>query len=248
MRSLTILLLLIAQLVAWDIADKVRIALSWRLARRHIDRWVSWRARRLFAIAHLMTGIRLAVEIHHNSLPQRMVIVANHQSVIDIVALLASFRRHSIRFVAKAELGRGFPAVSRVLRVQRHALIHRTGDFGTAMRRIERLGRSLVGNESVVIFPEGTRSRTGELGEFHSGAIRRLLSAQPLPIVAVAVDGGWQFGTLAAVSKLPRGFVYRARAVGTWPAPRGKHELTAVLGEAHARIAATLADWRSTAG
>ena len=244
MNAYLLLILAVAQLMWWDLLDKILIAYRWECARALIDRTVSWRARRLFAIARFTTGLKLRVEIDHDSLPEQMILISNHQSVIDIVVLLASFRHHSLRFVAKRELGRWFPAVSRVLRVQRHALISRTGDFGGAMREIERLGRRLESRICPAIFPEGTRSRDGTVGQFHSGAVRRLHHAHVLPIVAVALDGGWRFGHMQELSRIPAGHEYRAKLVGVFPSVTGKTELIEQIEEAQARITATIGSWR----
>lgn len=251
MKAYLLLTLIFAQLLWWDLIDKVLIVYRWSAARSLIDATLSWRGRRLFAIARFTVGIRLHVEIQQDALPEQMILIANHQSVIDIIALLASFRNHSLRFVAKKELGRWFPAVSRVLRVQRHALISRHGDFGTAMREIEHLGRHLARTERSdrpvcpVIFPEGTRSRDGAVRRFHSGAVRRLQRERPLPIVAVALDGGWRFARMQDLARIPVGHEYRVAVVATYPYVRGKTEMAAQIEDARTRVAETVARWRS---
>ena len=46
---------------------------------------------------------------------------------------------------------------------------------------------------SVVIFPEGTRSRTGELGDFRVGGLATIMEAAPnLPIVPAVIEGSWR--------------------------------------------------------
>lgn len=251
MKAYLLLTLVLAQLLWWDLIDKVLIMYRWSAARALIDATLSWRGRRLFAIARFTVGIRLRVEIDQETLPDQMILIANHQSVIDIIALLASFRNHSLRFVAKRELGRWFPAVSRVLRVQRHALISRHGDFGTAMREIEHLGRGLARPEGSdlsvcpVIFPEGTRSRDGVVRRFHSGAVRRLQRERPLPIVAIALDGGWRFARMQDLAKIPVGHEYRVSVVAIYPYTRSKTEMIAQIDDAQARVTETIARWRS---
>jgi 1-acyl-sn-glycerol-3-phosphate acyltransferase len=245
MKAYLLLALVISQLLWWDILDKVLIAYRWSRARSFIDRTISWRGRRLFAIARFAVGLDLTIDIDQDRLPDQMIIVANHQSVIDIIALLAGFPNHSLRFVAKRELGRGFPAVSRVLRVQRHALIPRDGDFGRAMTEIERLGRHLTGSVSPVIFPEGTRSRDGEVHRFHSGAVRRLHRAKTLPIVAVAVDGGWRFSTMTELSRVPPGHRYRVQLIDVYPPVTEKSSMIQQISDAERGIADTITRWRS---
>jgi 1-acyl-sn-glycerol-3-phosphate acyltransferase len=245
MRSALLLGLILAQLFWWDLLDKVRIAVSWDGARRAIDRDIAGRAVRLLAIARLIVGLRVRSEIVQEMIPRRFIVLANHQSLIDIVVIMAAFRARSVRFVAKRELRRWFPAVSRVLRVQRHALISRHGDFATAMKEIERLGRTLRDNEGAVIFPEGTRSRDGAVHTFHSGAVRRLLSTEALPIVVIALDGGTGISHMDDLARLRRGHEYRLKLVEVLPPAAGKRALIEQIGRAQEMITDQLARWRA---
>ena len=112
------------------------------------------------------------------------------------------------------------------------------------MREIERLGRTLRPREGAVIFPEGTRSRDGEVHTFHSGAVRRLLASCPLPMVVVAVDGGAGFSRLGDLGRMERGHEFRAAVVAVYPAAAGKRALVENIGAAEATIRATVARWR----
>ncbi len=244
MRAYLLFILVFSRLVWWDLLDKARIAVSWKWARRAMDREVPLRARKLFAVARFTMGLRMRMDVDETDMPDRILIVSNHQSVMDIVAIMAAFSGHPVRFVAKQELGRWFPAVSRVLRVQRHALISRRGDFGSAMRQIERLGRTIRPGEGAVIFPEGTRSRDGKVRTFHSGAVRRLHASQSLPVVSVAVDGGWRFARMQDLRRMGKGHEFRIALCNVFPTARTKGELVSQLNEAQQAIEKTLDEWR----
>ncbi len=246
MRAVLLFILVIARLLWWDLVDKILITIDWQLARRHIDRTVSRRARALFALASFTVRLRLRVEFDDRDLPDQMIIVANHQSVMDIVVIMAAFRHHSVRFVAKAELRRWFPAVSRVLRVQRHALIKRTGNYSQAMQELDRLAGSLRDGECPVVFAEGSRSRDGSLRPFQSGAVRRLHTRRPLPIVALALDGGYKFAQLNDVIHLPAEHEYQITAAAVFPAVQGKQAVMNQIKDAHSAIADTLDAWRGS--
>lgn len=112
--------------------------------------------------------------------------IANHASYIDIPVLGAALR-DSVVFVYKEELEKT-PIWGFLLRISPHVAISRSEGreaFGT----IEETGRAIrEGSASVIIFPEGTRTADGSLGEFKRGGFL-LATRAGVPIVPVAVRG-----------------------------------------------------------
>ena len=114
------------------------------------------------------------------------ILVANHQSLVDIPLLLAAVPRE-VRFLAKRELGR-IPLFGFAMRKAGNLFIDRE-DPRDAIHLVreatERIGRG----QMVVIFPEGTRSRDGDVGEFKPGAFY-LARKKGIPLLPVLLDGG----------------------------------------------------------
>lgn len=138
-------------------------------------------------------GVRVEVAGLENLAPDApQILVANHQSTFDIFAMFASLPV-SIRFIAKRELAR-IPIFAQAMRAAGHVFIDRGDRRGSveAMRaagaRMRREGFSLG------LFPEGTRSRTGALREFKKGSFVLAIETH-LPLVPVAVDGGWRLAS-----------------------------------------------------
>ena len=103
-----------------------------------------------------------------NSIPKNvpLIVVANHQSMYDIIAIIWYMRRYHCKFVSKKELGSGIPSVSYNLRHGGSVLIDRK-DPKQAIPTIKGLSEYIEKNtRSAVIFPEGTRSKTGKPKEF----------------------------------------------------------------------------------
>lgn len=117
------------------------------------------------------------------------ILVSNHQSNFDIFSLFCGLPV-SIRFVAKSELAQ-IPVLAQAMRAAGHVFIDRTDRRGSvdAMRIAGDRLRSE--NLCLGLFPEGTRSRNGQLGRFKKGSFALAIETQ-LPIVPIAVDGGWR--------------------------------------------------------
>jgi 1-acyl-sn-glycerol-3-phosphate acyltransferase len=121
--------------------------------------------------------------------PGRYIVVSNHQSTADIAILPWALRSLNVKFVAKEELGRGIPTVSMALRHWGSALISRHGTRDD-LTRMKVMARGLAyWTASVVIFPEGTRSRDGSLLPYKPGAVRIVAKETGLPLLPVAIDG-----------------------------------------------------------
>lgn len=245
MQAVIFVSIVICQLIYWDLAMKIILLFSYSRAVRFVDNRVSSWARRLFGFARSYVGLRLRNDSRGLELPERFILLANHQSLADIAALMATFRERNVRFVAKRELRHGFPAVSQVLRLQRHALIERHGKFHATMKEIELLGhRSRRRGWCPVIFPEGTRSRDGVVRTFHAGAVRRLAESTGYPLVAVAVDGGYNVSRLSDFLGKRGVGTYRVRTMAVYPATTSKRELREHLADAERRVAEQVAAWQ----
>jgi 1-acyl-sn-glycerol-3-phosphate acyltransferase len=116
------------------------------------------------------------------------VLVANHQSVVDIPMLLAAFPR-PVRFLAKRELGE-IPLLGKAMAAAGNLFIDRE-DPRDAVRMIREVGARLRDGGLVVVFPEGTRSIDGSIGEFRPGAFY-VARKSGAPVVPVYIDGGYR--------------------------------------------------------
>lgn len=112
-----------------------------------------------------------------------VVLVANHVSYWDPVAIICAFKRQ-VFFMAKAELFK-LPLVSYAVRSSGAFPVRRDVTDRHAVRTALRL---LQAGEVVGLFPEGTRNKSGEMLKPHLGAAMIALKAGT-PVVPVAVRG-----------------------------------------------------------
>ena len=133
-------------------------------------------------------GVRVTVHgLEHLHPSGIQIIAANHQSYFDIWALIAGLPA-SVRFIAKQELA-NIPMLSMGMRAAGHVLIDRDRARSARETLREAGGRMRADELTLVLFPEGTRSRDGRLGRFRRGAFALALET-PAPLVPAALDGG----------------------------------------------------------
>ena len=242
MINILILTAILLVFIPYDVILRFTIAVFPDRAQDALHRY-SWKAvRRIFATVRAYGNFSIGLEnISELALPERFLLISNHQSLLDIPVLIYLFSSRRLRFVAKKELGGGLPFVSLLLRAQGQALIKRKGDPGQAMKALVRFAkRCRRDGTSPVIFPEGTRSRDGQVGEFYTAGVRRVLECESLPIVVVAIEGGWNIASLGSVVKNLRGSRYRVRILDVLPPPKGKKEILEDVRGARERIVAEI--------
>ena len=147
----------------------------------------------LYALGHAgvwlaltLAGIRYRVAGRERVSATAVVFCSNHESNVDPPVLFQALHPQ-LHVLYKAELHR-FPIMGTVFDVGGFVPIDR-GDRNKAMASIARGAESLRVGNSFLIFPEGTRSRTGHLLPFKKGGFIMAIQAQ-VPIVPVAVQGG----------------------------------------------------------
>ncbi|MFQ5478457.1 MAG: lysophospholipid acyltransferase family protein [Candidatus Binatia bacterium] len=194
-----------------------------------------------------LCGTRLVVERSPRVRPgTSYLFIANHQSMFDIPILGALHFSNYPKYVAKRELARWIPSISYNLRRGGNAVIDRRNrtQAENAIREVAATAQER--GVSAVIYPEGTRARSGELGRFKASGTRALLGAAPeIPVVPVAIDNSWK---LLANNLLPVPFGTRIHVYVGEPISRHRGEdPDEIASRARHEIASALIRWRKEA-
>ncbi|HLA79053.1 MAG TPA: lysophospholipid acyltransferase family protein [Vicinamibacteria bacterium] len=200
----------------------------------------------------LLTALRICgtrFEVERSPAIRRFtpyIVIANHQSMFDVPIAGALLLTNFPKFVSKRELARFIPSISFNLRRGGNALIDR-GNRTQALAAIAELGRRAEARGvSVVIYPEGTRARGGELKAFKPAGTLGLLEAAPhLAVVPFSIDGSWNL-LRHGMRPVPFGTRVRVR-LGDPIARTEGEDREALLARAEAEIRRTIEGWRGGA-
>ena len=114
--------------------------------------------------------------------------LANHLSNFDVPLFRAI--PTPIRYLAKKELYK-IPVFAQALNVAGIVKIDRGAGASSYAAINEGVANAKANGYSLIVFPEGTRSRDGELHPFKKGAFRMAISTG-LPVIPVTVNGTWE--------------------------------------------------------
>ena len=177
-------------LLVFHVFQVISIRIGYHAHNRVISSMIWWLNNVL-----LLSGNYIKFTNHAGKLPtdRPMIVISNHQSMYDISPLMWYMRKHHPKFISKKELGKGIPSVSYNLRHGGSVLIDRKKPIAS-IKAIENFAKRVEKNNwAAVIFPEGTRSRTGKPKPFKTKGLITLMNHMPNAlIVPISINDSWK--------------------------------------------------------
>lgn len=141
-----------------------------------------------------LAGERI-IFINKQNLPlgRPIIFISNHQSMCDIPPLIYYLRKYHAKFISKIELTKGIPSISYNLKYGGGANIDRNDPRQSIGEIVKFANRMKENKWSAVIFPEGTRSKDGQVKPFQVGGIATILKKCPdALLVPIAINNSWK--------------------------------------------------------
>lgn len=177
-----------------------------------------------------------------------ILIVMNHQSVVDIPVAFTFVRDGYPQTVAHHRYWRGIPLISHMMRAYRHIPVY-PGRTGRA--ELDRLGGlAREADHPILIYPEGHRTRDGEIRPWKRAGLEAFLSARPWTVYVVVIDGLWKSARIPDFIRTVSTVRCRTEAVGPFTYDgRGRDVHDEFIDRLEAAMCAKLAEMRrSTSG
>lgn len=234
-------------LVAADLIQRTVITLSVKgfpsKRDRILGRWQQF-------MAHAMLGFVRRVgggEVEDPPpIPGRagVLILMNHQSLLDIPLVVASLEDSYPKIVTRARYASGKPLISHMVRLYQYPVVE---PRATTRRHLKGLEEAAAESSTpIVLYPEGTRSRDGEIGPWRPRGLERMLAVRSWEVYLLVVDGLWRTAKLdhflTSVSEI-RGRVTR---LGPFRSPEPGEPIEPFIEDMKERMADGLASLRAS--
>jgi 1-acyl-sn-glycerol-3-phosphate acyltransferase len=209
-----------------------------------ISRYMKWMSRNILRLMVLGGGrVRRSGRVPTET---PVLVVANHQSLLDICQITLLADPFVPAFVTRKRYGRFVPLVSTSVRMIGSPLIDPHRDPRGALEIIRNTARTLP--HGIIIFPEGHRTRDGELRPFKASGVQALLEDRPTPVYLVVNEGTWRVRRLAdTLFNLPL-VDARSEVLGPFEPPKDPAEIPAFILGLRKQIAGQLREMRAGGG
>ncbi len=160
----------------------IPVLLNFSVHNRFANLWISHWA----SAIRFITGMKISIEgKEYLKKDKPYVFISNHQSLMDIVVLF-KITHTTLRMVVKKEL-LYIPIFGWSLWWMRFISIDRR-NRRKSLQSIDKGALQIKNGISVLLFPEGTRSKNGELNPFQAGSFIMAIKSQ-VPIIPITVSG-----------------------------------------------------------
>lgn len=235
-------------LVVGDLIQRTAVAGAARLlpSRRHriLAAWQQGLARLMLGLARFPGGARFD-DVPRIPGRSGVLVLMNHQSLLDIPLVVRALAPGYPRIITRARYARGKPLISHMVRLYQYPTVDPGATARKQLAQLAEVGGSA--DVPLVIYPEGTRTRTGDVGRFKKAGLRALLSSRRWEVWIVVSDGHWQSGRLADFLENVSTIRARTAVVGPFESPEPGDDLDGFIGDMAARMRDALEGLRGDA-
>ncbi|HSG07486.1 MAG TPA: lysophospholipid acyltransferase family protein [Longimicrobiales bacterium] len=172
------------------VAPWVRLVPSRRIPL--LTRWQRFLARVVLDPVEKIGGARIS-ELPRVPGGPGVLVLMNHQSVLDIPLVVSSIHGAYPRIVTRKRYMRWIPLISHMVRLYQYPVVDPSANAGEGKRMLGGISEAAATSDvPMAIFPEGTRTRTGDIARFRSTGLKLILAQRPWTVYVLVADGFWQ--------------------------------------------------------
>ncbi|UCH83486.1 MAG: 1-acyl-sn-glycerol-3-phosphate acyltransferase [Candidatus Latescibacterota bacterium] len=123
-----------------------------------------------------------------------ILVVMNHQSLLDIPIALRCMTGGYPKIIARDRYRTSIPLISHMIRLYDHPTVKPGQRNSKEMQKLQGFAKTTV--HPVVIYPEGSRSRDGDIKPFRTAGLKAILAARAWNVYVIVIDGLWKSTSL----------------------------------------------------
>ncbi len=196
LRGYLALLIICLTLLAADVVQRlviwpwVHLAPGRRIAV--LARWQHFLARAVLGPLEKIGGASIP-ELPKVPGEPGVLLLMNHQSLLDIPLACGSIDGAYPRIITRKRYLRWIPLISHMVRLYQYPVVDPRANPKETRRSLDAIGEAArTSDVPLAIFPEGTRTKNGEIGNFKMSGLRVILAARPWKVYLMVADGFWQ--------------------------------------------------------
>lgn len=229
-RGYLALLLLLASFLPLDLVQRLILTPWVRMVPRHripaLTRWQRFMAWWVMTFVSRIGGARLP---RVPSIPATgdTLVLMNHQSVLDIPLVVASLQEAYPRIVTRKRYARWIPLISQMVRLYQYPLVDPSANPRDTKKMLAGIRDAARETDvPLAFFPEGTRTKDGEIGPFRTTGLKLVLRQRTWRVWILVADGFWQRAKLTHFLSGMHDIDGHIGLVGPfeWTDPRGDSE------------------------
>lgn len=126
--------------------------------------------------------------------PPGALILMNHQSLFDIPLVIQMVADGYPRIVTRERYSRRWiPVISQMVKLYQYPVVDPSANRDAMRAALDELAAAAATTTMpLAVFPEGTRTKDGEIGRFKRGGLTRILAARPWTVYVFVTDGFWR--------------------------------------------------------
>ncbi len=171
-----------------------------------------------------------------------VLVLMNHQSLLDIPIVVRCVEGGYSRIVTRKRYAHGVPLISKMIQLYEYPVIDPEEGLKGQLKVLRSVARDP--RVPIVVYPEGARSRDGELLPFRRGAVETLLRHRQWNVYLVTADGTLPCGRLKDILQGVGTVRCRVNVSGPFDTPSDPKEFRTWLAEMERRMRSNLAELR----